>query len=743
MLNIFRSIFICFLLVSFTSMAQKEVAIPVTEEWEPGGTLLDNQDMTVEIEFKLSKKQCDSSGFGASNHLFRYKILAKKKPLGEDHFLTFKIIYQDCFGRYICKTNNLNIGIKRKNDVWDGIQPLSDPNQDNFFRGARLIVPFSEVRLVWAKDPTKDSECYQKVVSIPSGLKTKKSPPKTEAKPDLKTNEPAFRSTENTESELAAKTQELKPKTSPKSRKSDLRIKGPSGQIVRGQKFRIELSDITDSEWNWYLDDCDGQLIKSASSFYEGFADESTTFYAKPIVNNSNKEICLNYHVMVDTVSEVSYPARNLIMTKNGKVCAGELVKMYPMGGLLGTNAKWQWFKNNCSGDPYFEGDTLYIDAPKENMTFYVRAIGKFNTTECISKQVTIISPNTDLRKITSLNDNAICPGAPVNLTISGIPMENEPTWKWTNNQNENLGEGLSITYRPFTTTAIYAQLDGICENPIIISKDLIVSSQSSAPENASISFIDENNIRIKLQGGELKGSSQWVWYKNNLQRKNKIFSGSATFETGYDPKLTYLVRGEGSCDTTLAIVIDSIRNQRKATYLSVGLSPMDISGAQSAKTLVFSIGHISNRFGWFIKGKYAPPSGITSTLTTNNTALTNYNSSVNYYKYNGEIKTDRMAVIGGFHLGLSKSLFFNIGAGYGTRSLFWGINEYTLSSSGTQTGKSFAKNINNSSSGVEIESGITISTGKLHLTTGIGYLGLGSSSKPFTDVSVSIGINL
>lgn len=736
------SLIFCILIVSFHAMAQKEVAIPVTEEWEPGGTLLDNQDMTVEIEFKLSKKQCDSSGFGASNHLFRYKIQSNKKPSGKDLFLTFKIIYQDCFGRYICKTNNLNIGVKRKNDVWDGVQPLSDPNQDNFFRGARLIVPFSDVKVVTTKDPTKDSECYKKVVSIPSGLKTNKAPTKIEAKSEVLASDPNFRSTEKAEAELINKTQEQKVKTITKSRKSDLRIKGPNGQIVRGQKFRIELSDITDTEWNWYLDDCNGQLIKSASSFYEGFAEESTTYYAKPIVNNSNKEICLNYHVIVDTVSEASYPARNLIMTKNGKACAGELVKMYPMGGLLGTDAKWQWFKNTCGGDPYFEGDTLYIDAPKENMTFYIRASGKFNTTECISKQVTIISPNTDLRKIVA-NNELICPGSAVKLSISGVPMEKEPTWKWSNNQNENLGEGLSITYRPFTTTAVYAKLEGICENPIIISKDLIVSSQSRSPEKVSVSFIDDANIKIKLEGGELQENSQWVWYKNNLQRKNKIFSGSSTFETGFDPKLTYLVRAEGACDTTIAIVIDSIQNVRKATYLSFGISPLDISGVQSSKTLVFSIGHIANRFGWFIKGKYAPPSGITSALNTNNTALLNYTSSLNYYNYNGEIKTDRMAVIGGFHLGLTKSFFFNIGAGYGSRSLFWGINEYSLSSSGTQTGKSFAKNVNNSASGVEIESGFTISTGRFHLTTGIGYLGLGSSSKPFTDVTVSIGINL
>jgi hypothetical protein len=737
----FLFLFLCFLLVSFIGNSQKkDVVVPVTDEWEEGGTLLDNQDVTVDIEFKLSKKQCDSTGFGASNHLFRYKIYAKRPPKGEDLFLTFKIIYQDCYGRYICKTNNLNIGVKRKNDVWDGLQPLIDLNDDNFFRGSRLIVPFSDVRILKSKDPTKDSECYKKIVSIPTGLTSKKTPPKPEAA--VKVEEPAFRSTENAEAELAAKSQKVKSTTIAKNRKSDLRIKGPSGQIVRGQKFRIELSDLTDSEWNWYMDDCNGQLIKSASSFYEGIADESTTFYAKPIVNNSNKEICLNYHVMVDTVSELSYPAQNLIMSKNGKVCAGELVKMYPMGGLLGTAAKWQWFKDTCGGEPYYEGDTLFIDAPKENMTFYVRAFGKFNTTECISRQVSIISPNTDLRKIVS-DDTINCPGSLVKLSISGSPMENEPTWKWTNNQNENLGEGLSISYRPYITTAIYAQLDGLCEAPIILSKDLSVTSLSRAPENARVSFIDDKNIKIKLEGGELKGNSQWTWYKNNLERSNKILSGSSTFQTVFDPKLSYLIRAEGACDTTLAIVVDSIRLKTSFTYLSLGISPVDVSGTQTSKTLLLSVGRISNKFGWFVKAKYAPPSGVNTSLNTNNSDLVNYSSSNTYYKFNGELKTDRMALIGGLHLGLTKQLFFNIGAGYGSRSLFWGINEFSMSNSGSQVGKNFAKNVIHSTSGIEIETGITLIAGKFNFTTGIGYLGLGSSSKSFTDVSISIGINL
>lgn len=729
-------------------LAQAETIIPATDEWEPGGILLDNTDITVEIEFKLSRKGCDSSEFGNSNHLFRYKILAKKKPLNEDRYLTFKIIYQDCFGRYICKTNNLNIGVKKKNDIWDGIQPLSDPNLDNSFRGSRLIIPFSEVKLNWTKDPTKDSECYKKVVSIPSSGARKKNLLPSEASPILEkinnsAGETIDKSSQSTQQVDAKKVEIPRSNT---TRKEDLRIKGPTGKIFRGQKIRLELSDPTDTEWNWYEDNCDGSLVKSASSFFETEVLSSTTYYAKPIVNNSNKEICLNYHIYVDSVSTLSFPAKKIIATKNGRVCPGESIKMYPMGGLLGTDAVWQWFSGKaCTGNPFFEGDTLIVEALSTNFSFSVQAKGAFNTTECITKELNIINPNTGSRSIISntMSEN-ICPGSEVTLSIAGKLLENEPTWKWYSNQNDLLGTGLSLKYKVNYTTGVYAKLEGVCIEPITIFKDLYVTKTSIAPSKFKTKFLPDNNVQISISDGELLGKSQWVWYKNSVNYENRIKVASDRYETSFDPNLTLFVRAEGPCDTTQALRIDSLSNKKSQTYISFGYSPMNISGLQTSNTYSLTIGRVTNLFGWYLRGKYAPSEVINTNLSTNNTSISNYDVANRYYQYNGSTKTTRYAAILGVNIGLSKNFNLNIGSGYGSRELYWGIDEYSIDG-GIKSGTNFAKNINYSQSGVELEAGFNLSISVINIGASINYLGLFQNNnqiKPFTDASLHLGFN-
>ncbi len=147
-------------------------SIPITGDWESAGFIQDSPDMRVEIEYRLQKNSCDVAGFGNTNHQFRFKIESLKKILGFDRYLTFKIMFEDCSGVLICKTVNLNVGVKQKNDRWDGIQPLLDPNSDNSFTGRRLIKAFYDVNLRWEKDPTKDSECLlvnPAALEVPSG----------------------------------------------------------------------------------------------------------------------------------------------------------------------------------------------------------------------------------------------------------------------------------------------------------------------------------------------------------------------------------------------------------------------------------------------------------------------------------------------------------------------------------------------------------------------------------------------
>ena len=170
-------------------LGQELVDIPVTGDWESAGSLYENEELIVEVDYKLSLLACDSkSEFGNSNHLYRFRITSKKPTKQiEDKFLSFILIFQDCQGVVICKTANVNIGIRRKNDVWDGVQPLADPNGDNSFVGKKLLVPFGEVRISKQKNSTKDGECYAKVSHLLEKKKSeeKPAPPKEPEKEEV------------------------------------------------------------------------------------------------------------------------------------------------------------------------------------------------------------------------------------------------------------------------------------------------------------------------------------------------------------------------------------------------------------------------------------------------------------------------------------------------------------------------------------------------------------------------------
>ena len=187
MLRNLKIAIILLLINSSNLFSQDKINVPVTGDWEYGGVLLDNENLIIEIDFKLTQFECEKSNFGNSDNLFRYRITNKKKNFTlEDNFLSFKIIFQDCLVILICKTLYLNIGLKKKNDVWDGLQPLDDPNMDNSFRGKKLIIPFSEVVISKIRNSTKDGECYNKVAKIPEVSKPPVSKIVTEQKNDNK-----------------------------------------------------------------------------------------------------------------------------------------------------------------------------------------------------------------------------------------------------------------------------------------------------------------------------------------------------------------------------------------------------------------------------------------------------------------------------------------------------------------------------------------------------------------------------
>jgi hypothetical protein len=162
--------------------------------------------------------------------------------------------------------------------------------------------------------------------------------------------------------------------------------------------------------------------------------------------------------------------------------------------------------------------------------------------------------------------------------------------------------------------------------------------------------------------------------------------------------------------------------------------------------TLAFS--SIKGRFGWYVRGKYAIGKAETTSLVTNATddKVANYASSVNYYKFNNNTNTSRLSATAGVHLGITRNVFVNLGAGYGARNLYWGIDEFKAVDNSSVTGDTYVKNVNHSPNGIEAEGGLSLLFNQINVNVNFGILGLASgssTSKKFSDISVGVGINL
>ncbi|MFT3700924.1 MAG: T9SS type A sorting domain-containing protein [Agriterribacter sp.] len=71
--------------------------------------------------------------------------------------------------------------------------------------------------------------------------------------------------------------------------------------------------------------------------------------------------------------------------------CPGNPVTLSRIGGSLGTNAVWRWYRNSC-GDTLIGTGTSISVTPSKTTTYYVRAEGDCNTTTCAQVTITVTS---------------------------------------------------------------------------------------------------------------------------------------------------------------------------------------------------------------------------------------------------------------------------------------------------------------------------------------------------------------
>ena len=139
------------------------------------------------------------------------------------------------------------------------------------------------------------------------------------------------------------------------------------------------------SKWYWFEGGCEkGQPIDSGNAINVKII-KTATYFVCSMLNGISNTKCVSKTI---NVNDSSYVAEKI--SGNSLACPGQNNKqiLKVLGGHLGLDAKWVWYKDNCG---YLQntlitkgnGDELEIN-PDRTTTYFVRAEGRVNKTECI-----------------------------------------------------------------------------------------------------------------------------------------------------------------------------------------------------------------------------------------------------------------------------------------------------------------------------------------------------------------------
>jgi len=147
----------------------------------------------------------------------------------------------------------------------------------------------------------------------------------------------------------------------------------------------------TGATWRWYAGSCGGTSIGSGTSITVS-PTANTTYYVRA-EGTCNITTCVSYTVNLETLSTAATSAS----ASPSSINSGQSSTLSMTGGSLGTGAQWVWYSGSCGGTQVGTGTSITVN-PTANTTYYVRAVGNCNTTQCVSVTVLVTGTFTICR---------------------------------------------------------------------------------------------------------------------------------------------------------------------------------------------------------------------------------------------------------------------------------------------------------------------------------------------------------
>ncbi|MBX3242482.1 MAG: T9SS type A sorting domain-containing protein [Chitinophagaceae bacterium] len=128
-------------------------------------------------------------------------------------------------------------------------------------------------------------------------------------------------------------------------------------------------------------------------------------------INNTNCRYISNSFLL--TAKDTSVTPTHITADPAFTTCPENPVTLTVQGGSLGTNAAWRWYTGSCGGTLVGTGASIIVN-PAVTTTYYVRAEGDCNITQCVEATITVVP--CEILPIKFLQFNAVQKAKAVDL---------------------------------------------------------------------------------------------------------------------------------------------------------------------------------------------------------------------------------------------------------------------------------------------------------------------------------------
>ena len=152
----------------------------------------------------------------------------------------------------------------------------------------------------------------------------------------------------------------------------------------------------------------------------------NTTYFvrAEGALPCATTTLCASQLVTVNTLS-----TDPVSVSGTTNICEGTSTLLSVVGGSLGTGGAWTWYEGGCgTGTSVGTGASITV-TPAASTSYYVRAEGTCNTTNCSFTSVTVNDSSVVAASVAG--SPAICIGSSTNLTAVGGHLGLNGVWHW------------------------------------------------------------------------------------------------------------------------------------------------------------------------------------------------------------------------------------------------------------------------------------------------------------------------